>query len=69
MTAASDMPALGTCTVQCPYCGESLELAIDISAGQQRYVEDCGVCCRPVEVAVETDTDGVRVLARHENEA
>jgi hypothetical protein len=69
MTAAADMPALDACTVQCPYCGETLELTVDASAGAQRYVEDCAVCCRPIEVRVEADVDGLRLVVRHENEA
>ncbi len=39
-------------TVDCPYCGEPTLLAIDVSAGAQRYVEDCQVCCRPMTVTV-----------------
>lgn len=43
---------------ECPYCGEPLSLAVDESAGRrQAYVEDCVVCCRPIEVRV-TVTDG-----------
>lgn len=43
----------------CPYCGEIIELLIDELAGEQRYVEDCQVCCRPIEVAVSLDEDGL----------
>jgi Cysteine-rich CPXCG len=39
--------------IACPYCGESFETAIDVSAGSGRYVEDCAVCCRPITVSVE----------------
>ena len=42
----------------CPYCGESFETAVDVSGGSQRYVEDCQVCCRPIEVAITVDDDG-----------
>ncbi len=42
----------------CPYCGESLEFALDPSAGDQVYVEDCQVCCRPILVAVAFDAQG-----------
>ncbi len=42
----------------CPYCGEPIELLVDEMAGEQRYVEDCSVCCRPIEVAVSFDKDG-----------
>ena len=36
--------------VQCPYCGELISLCLDSSAGDQAYIEDCSVCCRPIEV-------------------
>jgi hypothetical protein len=43
----------------CPWCGESVELVIDSSAGRrQRYVEDCWVCCHPCVVSVVLDEDG-----------
>lgn len=41
--------------IQCPYCGESIELLVDPSAGGQRYIEDCSVCCRPIELALVHD--------------
>jgi len=47
--------------VQCPYCGEPIELAIDSSAGEQAYVEDCQVCCRPIEVLLVGDCGEWRV--------
>jgi Cysteine-rich CPXCG len=45
-------------TLTCPYCGESFETPVDGSAGSQRYVEDCAVCCRPIEVSVTVDDAG-----------
>jgi len=47
-----------TITIQCPYCGESYETVVDLSAGSQRYVEDCAVCCRPIEIALQVGDDG-----------
>ncbi len=44
--------------VDCPYCGESFETSIDISAGSQEYIEDCYVCCRPINFRVITDYEG-----------
>lgn len=42
-----------TVEVSCPFCGEDVALAIDVTAGRrQRYVEDCWVCCRPMDVHV-----------------
>ena len=46
--------------VECPYCGALNEITIDPSGGSsQSYVEDCQVCCRPWEVQVTIDPDGV----------
>lgn len=38
--------------IQCPYCGQQLEIAIDWSVMQQEYVEDCQVCCKPMILTV-----------------
>lgn len=32
----------------CPECGEEIVVPVDTSAGRdQKYVEDCPVCCHP----------------------
>ena len=36
--------------VQCPCCWETVSLEIDLSVDGQSYIEDCGVCCRPMTV-------------------
>ena len=42
----------------CPYCGEEISMVLDLSVRRQTYVEDCEVCCNPIEIsyAVEDDT-------------
>jgi len=45
-------------TIHCPYCGEGYETVVDLSAGSQRYIEDCVVCCRPIEIALRVGDDG-----------
>lgn len=45
-------------SVECPYCGERFETAVDTSAGDQVYIEDCQICCRPIVFRLETDIDG-----------
>jgi Cysteine-rich CPXCG len=47
-----------TVSIHCPYCGESYETTVDLSAGPQRYIEDCAVCCRPIEIALRVGEDG-----------
>ena len=46
----------------CPYCGESIELLVDISMDSQEYIEDCSVCCRPIQVSVSINEDGAPTL-------
>ena len=34
----------------CPYCGQRISMLIDLSVSTQSYIEDCEVCCRPIDV-------------------
>lgn len=36
---------------QCPYCWEEISMLLDPSVSQT-YVEDCEICCNPIEVKV-----------------
>lgn len=44
--------------VQCPYCGEMIEILVDISVGEQQYIEDCSVCCAPILMSAQVDEAG-----------
>jgi len=44
--------------IQCPYCGERLETRVDLTAGEREYIEDCEVCCRPIELGIELEDNG-----------
>lgn len=45
--------------VNCPYCGEPVEITLDPGSGEhQEYIEDCSVCCRPWHVTVTYHDDG-----------
>ncbi|MBA6153262.1 CPXCG motif-containing cysteine-rich protein [Gelidibacter maritimus] len=37
---------------QCPYCWEAISMLIDYSVPHQSYVEDCEVCCNPIQVTL-----------------
>lgn len=37
---------------QCPYCWEEITMLLDPSVPSQVYIEDCEVCCNPIEVYV-----------------
>ncbi len=34
----------------CPYCWERISMILDSSEEESEYIEDCEVCCRPIEV-------------------
>lgn len=44
--------------VACPYCGEEFETSVDASAGLCTYVEDCQVCCQPIDMELRVDENG-----------
>ncbi len=56
-TAAAVLPEEFV-AVQCPYCGERLETKVDLTAEEPSYIEDCQVCCRPIEFGIERDDAG-----------
>jgi hypothetical protein len=35
----------------CPYCWQPITMRLDLSAGGQEYIEDCEVCCNPIQIA------------------
>ena len=43
----------------CPYCGERISMVLDTSVKGQTYVEDCEVCCQPIEVRYAVENDEV----------
>lgn len=52
------MRALAERSVDCPYCGEAIDVLVDPSEARQDYVEDCQVCCRPINFRVAVELDG-----------
>jgi len=45
--------------ISCPYCGQENDIVIDESGGaNQRYIEDCQVCCQHWQVIVTIDSEG-----------
>lgn len=53
----------------CPYCGEWISILVDCSVPEQQYIEDCHVCCRPIEITAQIiDKHELQLTIRHENE-
>lgn len=48
--------------LSCPYCGAPNAIVIDEGGGSiQRYVEDCQVCCQPIELSLVVGDSGALV--------
>lgn len=39
----------------CPYCYEEISMLLDPSITKQKYIEDCEVCCNPIEIQFEIE--------------
>ena len=42
---------------QCPYCWEEISMILDPWTTNQVYIEDCEVCCNPVEISANFKTE------------
>ncbi len=63
------MNSLSSVRQRCPYCGQQLSLSVDCSVVHQDYIEDCHVCCQPINVTVQVSDDGeVSVSARRDDD-
>lgn len=38
--------------VQCPHCGETITMTADTSQGDYATIEDCEVCCAPMNIEI-----------------
>ncbi|MEM5551534.1 CPXCG motif-containing cysteine-rich protein [Pseudoalteromonas neustonica] len=57
-------------TIACPYCGESIDVLLDPTDVDQQYIEDCQVCCKPINFLVFENMDehlSVTVSSEDEN--
>jgi len=44
--------------IGCPYCGETINVLIDSSDMEQQYIEDCQVCCKPINFLISESING-----------
>lgn len=41
---------------RCPFCNERISMLLDLSeSGEQSYVEDCEVCCKPIQISFSVE--------------
>ncbi|MEM6265373.1 MAG: CPXCG motif-containing cysteine-rich protein [Bacteroidota bacterium] len=43
----------------CPYCWQNISMILDLSISSQTYIEDCEVCCNPIEVSYQVEEEEV----------
>jgi hypothetical protein len=56
--AIRDAAQVELIAVACPYCWETYQTRVDLSAGSSTCVEDCQVCCQPIELSCDVDDRG-----------
>jgi transcription elongation factor Elf1 len=47
----------------CPYCGEEISMILELSVRHQVYVEDCEVCCNPIEINYTVEEGALETFA------
>lgn len=63
------MSLLDEIEVACPYCGAPFAIEAEPALAAQRFIEDCPVCCSPIEFELHAETDGSwRLAARRDDE-
>ena len=54
--------------INCPYCGETITILLDPSDTDQEYIEDCQVCCQPINLSVvANELDELEVIVSSDN--
>ncbi len=53
------MSQLDERTVTCPHCWEPHAVFLDASGGSSVYIEDCSVCCHPIEIVLDVSGDEI----------
>lgn len=41
--------------IVCPHCWQTISIRLDLSAGGQSYVQDCEVCCNPLDIQYDIE--------------
>ncbi|MGW6917242.1 CPXCG motif-containing cysteine-rich protein [Kitasatospora sp. NPDC054939] len=60
--------ALATALYNCPYCAEEIEKTVDLSEGDEEYIEDCQLCAKPTRFVVYVHGDDFMLDVYAKNE-
>nr|WP_310649799.1 MULTISPECIES: CPXCG motif-containing cysteine-rich protein [unclassified Colwellia] len=48
--------------IECPHCGHPIHLALDTSAGDQDYYDECPACCMEMHLNLHIDEYHQKIL-------
>ncbi|WP_331774735.1 CPXCG motif-containing cysteine-rich protein [Sulfurospirillum sp. 1612] len=56
--------------ITCPYCWESIHVYLEPDIGEEKIciIEDCSVCCRPIELIYGIKNGNIKLYDYHEIE-
>ncbi|MBU1187421.1 MAG: CPXCG motif-containing cysteine-rich protein [Gammaproteobacteria bacterium] len=55
--------------IGCPYCGETIGIVVDHDNLPASYIEDCQVCCQPINLHIVSDQEGdLHIDARRDDD-
>lgn len=43
----------------CPYCWQPISMLLDLSVNEQSYIEDCEICCQPIQITYRADEEEI----------
>ncbi|MCB0210254.1 MAG: CPXCG motif-containing cysteine-rich protein [Anaerolineae bacterium] len=43
----------------CPHCWQEISMLLDTSSGDQSYIEDCEICCNPIEITYRVEDNTI----------
>jgi hypothetical protein len=56
------MESIVSADITCPHCGETFGFEVDTSQSEQDLIEDCSVCCRPINLTIRCQPGEVVAL-------
>ena len=51
---------------QCPHCWEQVSFLLDSSVNNLEYIEDCEVCCNPIEIKATFENNELQSFSASE---
>ena len=46
----------------CPYCFESISFVLESLYDNQEYIEDCEVCCQPIQIRYQAQDGEIKSI-------